>query len=256
MVEKNNNEKKGSNRKSVEPTHMPGKEVEQRLLEAGSEDELNNIHNVLKIEGVPDGTIRGTISKLKKKGQLVFTTAIAGRGEGTKPLAVEAIIQEMRLPVIVNGGASIFDAGVGYGMRALIAGVRLAQELSQMGIAQARPVISMATEMRKAEGMSAQEAGQVAAQDALAGAIGYMSEQKSGKADIATVKNPMMGIMARAMEPALTQAMGKMFGMFGGQPAPQGGQPTQQSGQAQSGTGLPPGWSTSEKKVDEEPTEG
>ena len=249
MVKKNN--KKGNGREGViEPVHMPGKEVEERLLEAGSEEELDNIHKVLKLEGVPDGTIRGTISKLRKKGQLVFTTAIAERGEGTKQLTVEAIIQEMKLPVIVNGGAKIFDAGVTYGMRALIAGVRLAQELSQMGIAQASPVIRMATEMRKAEAMSAQEAGQVAAENALAGAIEYMSQQKPGKVDIATVPNPMMGIFARAMEPAMTNVFSKMFGIFGGQ-----GAQTQPGEQPQTTSPLPPGWTTGGKEQSEEPTE-
>lgn len=229
------NDKKGSSGEEVSHVVLTGKEVEERLLEAGSEEELKTIHKTLKLEGVPDGTITAIMTRLRKKGQLIFVTALTERGEGTKPLAVEAIINEMKLPIIVNGEARVFDAGVGYGMRALIAGVRLAQELSQMGIAQARPVILMATEMRKAEGMSAQEAGQRAAEDALAGAIQYMSENK-GKVDIATVPNPMMGIMARAMEPAMTQAFGKMFGAFGGQP-------TQQSGQAPTGAGLPPGWS-------------
>lgn len=226
----------------IEPTHMPGKEVEARLLEAGSEEELTNIHKILRLEGVPDGTIRGTISRLRKKGQLIFQTALTEYGPGTKPLAVEAIIRNMRLPTIANGGREIFDAGVTYGMSALVAGVRLAQELSQMGIAQASPVIRMATEMRKAEGMSAQEAGQVAAENALAGAIQYMSQQK---ADIATVPNPMLGILARAMEPAFTQAMSKMLGMFGGQPA--------QAGQEQSSQpSLPAGWEDKSQKDNNE----
>lgn len=228
-------DEKGRNSKGGEfgGTHMPGKEIEERLLEATSEEDLDGIHKVLKLEGVPDGSIRGTISRLKSKGQLIFITALTERGEGTKPLAVESIIQEMKLPVIANGGARIFDAGVGYGMRTLIAGVRLAQELSQMGIAQARPVILMASEMRKAEGLSAQEAGQVAAENALAGAIQYMSTQK---ADIATVPDPMMGIFARAMEPALMQVFAKVGGMFGGK------QPGQAGQQPQPGTGLPSGW--------------
>lgn len=240
---KKNKKNKGGNEGAVEPVHMPGKEVEERLLEAGSEEELKTIHKVLRLEGVPDGTITATISRLKGKGQLVFQTAITEYAPGTKPLAVESIIKGMKLPVIVNGGAEIFDAGVTYGMHALVAGVRLAQELSQMGIAQASPVIKMATEMRKAEGQSAQEAGQVAAENALAGAIQYLSEQGK-KVDIATVPNPMMGIFARAMEPALTQVFARMTGMFAGQPA-QVGQ------QSQPGSQLPPGWTTVEEKSNE-----
>lgn len=231
------------NEKPGEPMHMSGKEVEERLLEAGSEEELRTIHKVLRAEGVPDGTITATITKLRKRGSLIFQTALTERGEGTKPLPVEAIIKELKLPKIADGDAIVFDAGVSYGMRAMVAGIRMAQELSQMGIAQASPVIRMAKELREGAGESAQEAGQRAAEDALAGAIQYMSQQK---ADIATVPNPMMGIMARAMEPALTQAMGRMFGAFGGQPV-------QQGQQLQQGTALPPGWS--EKPSEEQAKE-
>lgn len=244
---KKRNKGNDNNEQPIEPVHLTGKEIDERLLEAGSEEELDSIHKVLRIEGVPDGSIRGAISHLKKKGRLIFQTAVTEYGRETKPLAVEAIIHEMKLPAFADGGREIFDSGVSYGMKALVAGVRLAQELSQMGIAQASPVIRMATEMRKAEGMSAQEAGQRAAEDALAGAIQYMSQQKP---DIATVPNPMAGIVARAMEPALTKAMGSIFGVFSGQP-PQGG------GQGQGGQGqgeqppvgsLPPGWSDNSKK--------
>lgn len=252
MVQGQGNKKGRKDRKKekqVEITYMAGSEVDERLLEAGSEEELSNIVEVLKLEGVPRGTLTARITTLRRKGKLIFVTALTERGEGSKPLAIEGIIKEMKLPTIVNGGAQIFDAGVGYGMRVLVAGVRLAQELSQMGIAQASPVIRMATEMRKAEGMSAQEAGQVAAENALAGAIQYMSTQK---ADIATVPNPMMGIMARAMEPALTQVFARMTGMFSKQPAQQGEQ--DQGEQSQPGATLPPGWTTAEKKQSEEET--
>lgn len=247
MVRKD--KKNGNNKeKAIQPVRMSGKEVEKRLLEAESEEDLNTIHNVLKLEGVPDGSIRAIISRLKSKGLLIFQTAVTEYAPGTKPLAVEAIIHEMKLPtIIMDGGKEIFDAGVTYGMRALVAGVRLAQELSQMGISQASPVIRMAQELRAGAGESAREAGEVAAENAVAGAIGFMSEQKPGKVDIATVQNPLMGVMARAMEPALTQALGKMFGSFvGGQPQPSGqGQPS-----TQPVSNLPPGWS--EKKQDEE----
>jgi len=225
-----------------EPTHIPVKEVEARLLEAGSQEELNVIHKVLRQEGVPDGTITATITNLRKRGELIFQKAVTVYGQD-KPSTVEVIMKDMRLPEIANGSREVFDAGVNYGMRALVAGVRLAQELSQMGIAQASPVIRMATEMRKAEGMSAQEAGQRAAEDALAGAIQYLSAQK---ADIATVPNPMMGIIARAMEPAMTQLFGRIFAPFTGQP--------QTGGQPQSGSELPAGWVDKGKEAKGEET--
>jgi len=235
----------GESEKVVKGVHLSGEEVQERLLEAGSEDELIIVKKTLKLEGVPQGSIDGNISRLKKKGELIFQTAITERGaQQGKPSTVEVIVKDMKLPTIVDGSREVFDAGVNYGMKALIAGVRLAQELSQMGIAQASPVIRMATEMRKAEGVSAQEAGQRAAEDAVAGAVGYMSQVKSEKpekADIATVPNPMQGILARAMEPALVKAMSGMMGMFGGQPAQTGEQPPQASP-------LPSGWEDRSKE--------
>lgn len=244
------NKGKGKGGKVIEGVHMPGKEVEERLLEAGSPEELDEIHKILRAEAVPDGTITATITKLRKKGKLIFQTALIEAEGPTKPLPVEAIIKDLKLPTIADGGREIFDAGVSYATRMIVGGVRLAQELSRMGIAQASPIIRMASEMRKAEGLSAQEAGQVAAENALAGAMQYMSQQK---ADIATVPNPMMGIMARAMEPALTQVMGNMFGMFGRQP--QQGQAQQpQAQQPQGSTQLPAGWSDESQKGKSEQT--
>lgn len=218
--------------KPTEGLQLSGEEIRERLLEAGSEEELSGIKRVLEMEGANPSSIRTQVLRLKKKGKLIFQTAVTPYGDG-KQLAVEAIIHDMKLPaIVVGGGREIFDAGVDYGMRALVAGVRLAQELSQMGIAQASPVIRMATEMRKAEGMSAQEAGQVAAENALAGAIQYLSQQQP-KADIATVPNPMQGMLARMVE----QMFSRMFGM---------GQP--QDGQQQpGGISLPPGWQMGEQ---------
>ncbi len=237
MARKKNGNDKG---KPEESAHMPGKEVEKRLLEAENEEDIKAIHKVLKLEGVPDGTITATITKLKKRGSLIFQTAVTETGATqVKPSPVEVILRDMKLPVIADGDSRVFDAGVSYGMRALIAGIRMAQELSQMGISQASPVIRMAQELRAGAGQSAREAGEVAAETALAGAIGIMSEKRSEKVDIATVPNPMAGIMARAMEPALTKALGGMMGMFGGQPAQGSGQSqTDQS----SASSLPSGW--------------
>jgi len=231
---------------------MNGDEIKERLLEADSDAQLAIIKKTLRMEGVPQGSIDSFVSRLKKDGKLIFTTAVTQYGDGVKPLAVETIIRDMKLPrtILVNGGKEIFDAGVTYGMKALVAGVRLAQELSQMGISQASPVIRMAQELRAGAGESAREAGQVAAENALAGAMEYLAQQKPGKVDIATVRDPMAGIFARALEPAMTQALGKAFSAFG-----LGGQPIQsQTGEQvqQKGINLPLGWSMGKKESDKE----
>ena len=238
----------------VKGAGMSGDEIKERLLEADSEEQLTIIKKTLSMEGVPQGSIDSCVQRLKTKGELIFQTAVTRYGDGTKPQAVETIIRGMKLPeLVLDGGKEIFDSGVRYGMSALVAGVRLAQELSQMGISQASPVIRMAQELRAGAGESAREAGQVAAENAIAGAMEYLASQQKpqGKVDIATVRDPMMGILARAMEPALTQAMNKMFSAFGGQTAQPGTQTTQIAEQPNQGLNLPSGWSMG-KKPDKE----
>lgn len=245
---------KGPKKEPIKGAGLSGDEIKERLLEADSDEQLTIIKKTLRMEGVPQGSIDSSVSRLKNKGELIFQTAVTQPGEGNKPQAVETIIHGMKLPAIVlDGGKEIFDAGVTYGMKALVAGVRLAQELSQMGISQASPVIRMAQELRAGAGESAREAGQVAAENALAGAIEYLAQQKPGKVDIATVQNPMMGIFARALEPAMTQALGKLFagfGMGGGQPAPTGAQV-----QPPATSPLPSGWTDESKKGERKPDE-
>lgn len=139
-----------------------------------------------------------------------------------KPLPVDFLIRELQLPDISDGTREVFDAGVTYGMKAIIVGVRLAQELSAMGIQQAKPVMEMAKEMRQAEGQAAEVAASQAAAEAAERVAAYFDQKKP---DIAATPNPMMGVMARTMETLLNNIVGKMTGGV-------------QSGQAQ----LPPGW--------------
>lgn len=49
-----------------------GEEIRRRLLRATNEEELEAVKDALKQEGVPSGTIRGIISRLRKQGKLVF----------------------------------------------------------------------------------------------------------------------------------------------------------------------------------------
>jgi len=193
---------------------MSGKEVAERLLEAGSKEELDDIHKTLQQEGVPDGTIRATITKLRKKGHLIFQTAVIKHGDSSlqtqdgEPMPIEEITKWMKLPEVTDGNKAAFDSGVDYATRMIIGGVRIAQELSRMGVAQASPIIKMAQEMDRAKGESARDAGAAAAEEMAQQLVGYLGPKfdqlgeaaKPQKVDIATVKNPMGGVMARNME--------------------------------------------------------
>ena len=217
----------GSDFTQAPSTVYSGPEIRERLLEAVTEDHLKEIAKALEMEGVNPNTIRAQISKLRSKGHLIFQTAVTETE--TKPRPVEGIIQTAKLPTIVDGQGEIFNAGVEYGMKMIVAGVRLAQELSTMGVAQASPVIRMAKEMREAEAVSSEKLAETAAEEVMGRALAYIDERvKPSKVDIAATPNPMQGIMARIAERVVDQ----VFNIAGGQKG--GGRGAEVS--------LPPGW--------------
>ena len=125
-----------------------------------------------------------------------------------KPLPVENLIRTLNLPEVTDGNREVFDSGVEYGMKSILIGVRIAQELSKMGIEQAMPIIKMAQEMRQAEGQAAQVAAQEAARETAAQVAAYFEQKKP---DIASTPSPMEGMFARVMESTLSRLMGKLF---------------------------------------------
>jgi len=190
--------------------------IRERLLEAVDEESLSQIRRQLKDEGENPGTIDAVVSELRKKGQLVFkkSTAI------TKAQPVEEIVANLPWPVDVNGHVNaVFVAGMRYEAMNVIRGIRLAQELSKMGVEQATPVIKMAQEMREAEGQAAKiiavelaEATLEGNKD-LRGAISQLGNQMQ-----VSGPNPFASMMAGVMQPVLGQVMQKMMGTFiGGQ---------------------------------------
>lgn len=207
------------------------KEIDERLRACSTEIELQEVKQILVAEGTPSGSVTSRISKLKKAGKLSLTTSVATASDvPEKQLPVDAIVKEMRMnPSMATDAKSIavFNSGMQFGVNTVIMGVRLAQELSRMGIAQASPIMKMASEMRRYEGQSAIEAGRAASEDAYARAAGYFEsmQPREGKVDIATTTNPMQGMMARVMESMLEKAL------LGGQQS-----------QPQGGANLPPGW--------------
>jgi hypothetical protein len=163
------------------------------------------------------------------------TTAVVKKGQS--PL--EQLVSDLKLPLIVDGQAEVFDAGVEYGVRSVLVGVRVAQELSAMGVQQAVPIIKMAQEMREAEGQAAKVIASELAEATLEGnkdlkaALGQLGNQMQ-----VSGPNPFASMMAGVMQPVLGQVMQKVMGSFLGQAAP--GAPPPPADQGQPASEQPP----------------
>lgn len=192
-------------------------QIKERLGQATSEEELQELQRQLIEEGFEKKTVQNIASEVRKGKGLRSKALIL-----TRSMPIEALIQQLELPAVTDGTKEVFDAGVAYGMKSILIGVRVAQELSRMGVDQATPIINMAKEMRQAEGQAAEVAAREAARETAAQVAAYFDQRKP---DIATTPDPMKGFMARAMETMWDRVVGTMLG-------------GSQAGQAQ----LPPGW--------------
>ena len=136
-----------------------------------------------------------------------------------KPGSLDIAIENLQVPMVpekFNGAANIywagFNKGVVYGADTILAGIRAAQELSSLGIAQATPVIKMAQEMRQAEGQAAQaiaaQLGQVTMQSnqQIIGAIHELAAAQSQGQP--SEMNPMAKMFFGMMQPYAQQAIG------------------------------------------------
>ena len=173
--------------------------------------------------GFNPGTIRVCISNLKSAGLLKeepkpskekkLPTAIArtetGRIEvfarGSPP---EALINALDVPDI-DGQLVGFEKGMKFGANLVVLGVRVAQELSTVGIQQAKPIMEMAKNMREGEALAAKSAASEAAIMAagqverdVAPYLEAMSKSSGGP-------NPMQAMMVRMFEPVVMNVISK-----------------------------------------------
>lgn len=170
--------------------------------------------------------------------------ALPGPGGGAadtkspaKAQPLDVAISNLRVPMIpeqFNGAANIywsgFNEGVSYGANTILAGIRAAQDLSSLGIAQATPIIKMAQEMRQSEGQAARIiAGELAQATLESNREGNREIMAAlNKQTTAQSPNPMLLMMTQAMSPMFQQVMGNLLKMFQpqvGQPVPQALQP-------------------------------
>lgn len=212
-----------------DPEESETKYITRRLLEAESEEELKAITAELESEGIDTKSIANRKSELKDRLFKGKSLAKGGEMVAKGVMSPEALVELMPQPDGVN---EAFVAGMKYEAVNMIRGIRMAQELSKMGISQADPIIKMAQEMRKAEGQAAQEvanelAGFVSQSNAkVASSIEQLRQLVGGKSDDPFTR---MISMMQSM-----QQMSQMFGlpmpgmMGGGMPANQpGGQQMQ-----------------------------
>lgn len=152
---------------------------------------------------------------------------------GGKPSQPEDLINSVHIPFVMKGEALTalehFEQGMKFGMSVTVMGVRLAQELSAVGISQAKPLLEMAKSMREGEAIAAKNASMEAAlatgklvmdevnptMRELAGAVEDLeskvkSDGKGGDF------NPMQHMMMQTMQPLMQKIMSSFSGLLGG----------------------------------------
>lgn len=135
-----------------------------------------------------------------------------------KGLSPEGLIEGISIPV-EDGEGPIFEKGMKFGMTVLTLGVRVAQELSNMGVQQARPLVEMARDMRSGEAAAAKSAAGEAAmlaagavQQSMSPLLAQIAEQNRTSGP-----DPVKGMMVRTMEPLMKNLMGRMLPGMGKQ---------------------------------------
>lgn len=152
-------------------------------------------------------------------GSKIQTTNQAGKGtqvfaKGSPP---EALIEGMDLPV-VDGQIVGFESGMKFGAKMVVMGVRIAQELSALGIQQVKPLIELARDARSGEEAAAKNAATEAAVSAAAMIQQNLTPYLANMTKPAEA-NPMQGMMVRTMEPIIQRLMGGLIPGMGPQQA-------------------------------------
>jgi len=199
-------------------------EIREALLSGASEEELVK-------EGYNAGSVRVVSfeldkSKLRKRPSKNSKTPppkdLQVFAKGSPP---EAIVESLEVPSDLDGS---FRAGMRFGMMSIISGIRIAQELSQIGVQQARPLVEMARDMRQGEANAAKAASTEAAynvanqlnasiQPALQEIEGRLNSLQQPRVSSG---NPMSDMMVRMMEPMVQNVVSKFTP--GALPAPSG----------------------------------
>lgn len=141
-------------------------------------------------------------------------TAIRTFAAGSPPEALANAIS-----IGLDGDAKLYETGMKDGMKLVIMGVRIAQELSNIGVQQVKPLIDMTKTFREGEALAAKNAAIEAASEAAQRVSEVFGPTLAGLQKAPEGADPMRAILARAIEPVV-QNMVRMF-MPGGQNLPQ-----------------------------------
>jgi len=131
----------------------------------------------------------------------------------------EALINAIDFPVYTEEG-KIFERGLKAGATLLVLGVRVAQELSSIGIKQAEPIMAMSKSMREGEALAAKSAASEAADQAAGRVAAYFDPIVSKLSAPASGSDPMKSMMVKAMEPLVNRMISKLVPGTGPPQAP------------------------------------
>lgn len=122
----------------------------------------------------------------------------------------EALINALEVPN-VDGQLVGFEKGMKFGANLVVMGVRVAQELSTIGIQQAKPIMDMAKTMREGETLAARGAAAEAAAMAAGQVERNIAPYLAAMGKSAEGVNPMQGMMAKMFEPIMMNVMSKFI---------------------------------------------
>lgn len=190
------------------------KQVEMKLAAGATREELI-------AEGYNKNTVRTVASEMKTKsgsrkpvGKAVAKTA-SGMPAYAKGAPPELIIDAVKIPDLSDGQGAPFESGMKFGLSIAVLGIRMAQELSGIGVQQAKPLIDMAKSMREGEAVAAKTAAEDAAAETAALVQSNLSPLLASlakNAPVSTSGDPMKDMMSRVMEPVMTRVMSGMIG--------------------------------------------
>lgn len=233
-----NHEEEGSaEQPEEEPSEKPlgvTAEIEAALLSGVSKEELISMgFNKRSVETIASEIKHGKRGPGKQQSAQPAKSLMVRTAKGSP----EAIVKSADVPAVVGED---FKTGLEFGMNMIILGVRVAQELSAIGVQQARPLVDMARDMRAGELAAAKAGAQEAGREAAV-TVGkeimpaVMSlDQRLSEMERPASTDPVKAMMVKIMEPIIQNTM-KAFMPPGMQNVLPGTKPGE-------GVSLPDGW--------------
>ncbi len=201
-----------------------GDNIKWHLLRGASKEELIAAGAAPRSVDIARGElVKANLMVKKEKPPPPPRTGVAVAGE-PKPIQVfskgsppEAIINALVMPEEAGVQGPAFEQGLKFGMSVLVLGVRVMQEMSQVGLQQSKPIIDMAKEMRTGEAAAYKEASTDAAMktaQAMGQTMGPMLASIESAVDKlerpAEGTDPMKSMMIRTMEPLMKRMMNQI----------------------------------------------